>query len=303
MRKDEAGVSLAFQLFRAKTMIVPVVQRWKNGRDRYRPAGEVIDTSKYEITEMVHDRECKEFVCRNHYSRSYPAARFRYGLYRSGELVGAAVFSHPCNDKVLSVFETDPLESTELGRFVLDDSVEANGESWFLARCFEDLRKKGIKGVVSFSDPMSRTTMCGEGEGGQQVIFGGHIGVIYQAHNGIYLGRGTARTLKLLPDGTVFSDRAISKIRNRERGWRYAASILVRYGADVLAENDDSREWLDCWLPVLTRNSRHKGNHKYVWALDRKVRKHLPESQAYPKVLDGLTYQGLKMRQEKLIWM
>ena len=76
MRKDEAGVSLAFQLFRAKTMIVPVVQRWKNGRDRYRPAGEVIDTSKYEIAEMVHDRECKEFVCRNHYSRSYPAARF-----------------------------------------------------------------------------------------------------------------------------------------------------------------------------------------------------------------------------------
>ena len=31
------------------------------------------------------------------------------------------------------------------------------------------------------------------------------MGVIYQASNAIYTGLGTARTLTLLPDGTVFA--------------------------------------------------------------------------------------------------
>ncbi|MFF3489078.1 hypothetical protein ACFYXC_38430 [Streptomyces sp. NPDC002701] len=32
----------------------------------------------------------------------------------------------------------------------------------------------------------------------------GHCGWIYQATNGVYAGRATARIIKLLPDGTVF---------------------------------------------------------------------------------------------------
>lgn len=37
------------------------------------------------------------------------------------------------------------------------------------------------------------------------LVFGGHIGTISQAHNAVYLGRGTARTHRLLPDGTVLA--------------------------------------------------------------------------------------------------
>ena len=78
----------------------------------------------------------------HHYSLSYPSARVRFGLFTRGCLVGVAVFSHPCNDRVLtSVFPLSPLESVELGRFVLLDSVPANGESWFLARTFECLAR------------------------------------------------------------------------------------------------------------------------------------------------------------------
>lgn len=255
-------------------------QRWREGRDSYRPAREVIRTSEYDVVSMPTDNEPRMFIERHHYSRSYPAARERMGLYRFGELVGVAVFSHPCNDRVLTnVFRTlTPLEATELGRFVLLDEVPANAETWFLARCFECLRTEGYRGVVSFSDPVPRETAEG------RRVFPGHIGTIYQAHNGRYLGRGTARVLRLLPDGTVFSDRAIQKIRAGERGWHGAALQLSSFGASAPEENLSRPEriaWLQTWLPQLTRRLAHPGNYRYAWPLHRRIA--LAQSLPYPK--------------------
>lgn len=240
-------------------------QRWRDGRDRYRPAGEVIRTCEYEVAAINDDAVPKAFIVAHHYSRSYPAARFRYGLYRHGQLVGVAVFSHPCNDRVLtSVFPGAAPESVELGRFVLLDEVPGNGETWFLARAFELLRKESLIGVLSFSDPVPRTSADGT------VVFPGHLGTIYQAHNAAYLGRGTARTLRVFPNGTILSDRAISKIRKRERGWEYSAALLVKHGAPRPSV-DDLGAWLKTWLPLITRPLRHGGNLKYAWALSRGV--------------------------------
>lgn len=149
-------------------------QRWLFGRDSYRPPSEVIRTAEYDVAGIDGDTEPKAFVLTHHYSRSYPAARFRFGLYRRGVLVGVSVFSHPSNDKVLTnTFPCVATEAVELGRFVLLDSVPGNGESWFLARCFEQLRAQRLFGVVSFSDPMPRTAVDGTR------IFPGHIGTVY----------------------------------------------------------------------------------------------------------------------------
>lgn len=259
-------------------------QRWNEGRDSYRPAGEVIKTSEYDVAPILDNQVPKGFVEKHHYSGTYPAARFRFGLYRLGELAGVAVFSHPCSDRVLTnVFPVadDPTQAVELGRFVLLDEVPGNGESWFLARAFEHLRASGIVGVVSFSDPMPRSTADG------RVILGGHVGTIYQSVNGVYLGRGDARTLHILPDGRSFNHRAAQKIRRREQGWRYAAQQLEVHGAAPLTEEMDSAAWLKTWLPRLTRPLRHRGNHKYAWPIDRAIRKHLPKSLPYPKKTDG----------------
>lgn len=246
-------------------------QRWRHGRDRYRPAGEVIAPREYDVASLVDDETPKAFITEHHYSRSYPAARFRFGLYRHGTLVGVAVYSHPCNNAVLTnVFPGDPLDAVELGRFVLLDEVPGNGETWFLARTFEQLRKE-VRGVVSFSDPVPRMRADGS------VMFAGHIGTIYQAANAAYLGRGTARMLRILPDGTVFNERAISKIRNQERGWRYSAAILERFGASP--PGIDLRGWLAEWLPQLTRPLKHSGNHRYAWSFA----KHTFDRQPYPK--------------------
>jgi hypothetical protein len=198
-------------------VIVDVAQRWRSGRASYRPAGEVIDPRRYEVAAIDGpgaDNIARAFVVAHHYSASYPAARERIGLYRGGALVGVAVFSHPAQDKVLGCLPCPKAEAVELGRLVLLDDVPANGESWFIARTFAELRQRGYAGVVSFADPVPRSAVGGA------VVFPGHLGVIYRATNAVYTGLATARTLRLLPDGRVFSERTRSKIRARERGCR-----------------------------------------------------------------------------------
>lgn len=260
-------------------MLTNVAVRWREQAGSYRPAEEVIQTRQYEVADIDSDKVAKGFVEQHHYSGSYPAARFRYGLYRRGALVGVAVFSHPPHNAVLTnVFPVPAVEAVELGRFVLLDDVPGNGETWFLARAFEQLRREGLVGVVSHSDPMPRRAA----DGAQ--VFGGHVGGIYQAHNAVYLGRLKPRPVLLLPDGTVFSDRAASKIRNGERGWRYAVEQLVAAGARPPGARADLRAWLAQVLARLARRERHPGNHKYAWALHRSMRRVLPASLPYPKL-------------------
>jgi hypothetical protein len=254
-------------------------QRWRLGLDRYRPPDEPIRTAEYEVAELLDDGVAKAFVLRHHYSGSYPAARWRFGLFHHGALEGVAVFSHPCNDRVLtSVFPGRPTDSVELGRFVLLDEVPGNGETWMLGRCFALLRREGLAGVIAFSDPCRRVNRSGV------PVFGGHIGTIYQAFNGVYLGRSTARTLTLLPDGSVLSDRAQQKIRVGERGMRHCIVRLVAFGAAPPLSVGCLRRWLRLWKARLCRPVRHAGNHKYAWSLNRRVT--LPPGLPYPKQVD-----------------
>lgn len=263
-------------------------QRWRNRRGTYRLPDEVITTHDYEVAPITLT-QAKEFVIRHHYSSSYVACRFRYGLFLryalfpEDELVGVAVFSTPMSQKVLTnVFPCDPLESVELGRFILLDNIPSNAESWFFARCRELLQQERIKGIVAFSDDTPRPSAHDP----STPVFCGHVGNIYQSSNGVYLNRTKPRILKLLPDGSVFSDRTASKIRNAERGWRYAANILISHGATepppANYENTAAiRAWLHHWTGLLTRPLKHAGNHRYAWSMCPSIK--LPPSYPYPK--------------------
>lgn len=242
-------------------------QRWRRGRASYRPAREVIDLGRFEIDTDLDELTAKAFTERHHYSGTWPAARERVGLrdrQRRGELAGVACFSHPVHDAVLDVLPNGRDEGVELGRFVLLDYVGANAETWMLARAFEYLRGEGYTGVLSFSDPVPRAT----GDGG--VVMPGHVGLIYQALNATYTGRGRAEPLWLLPSGQAYSRRTQSKIRGDERGIDYAISQLLAAGAARV--QGDADDWLDEWLPRLCRKVPHPGNHRYVWAIDRRRR-------------------------------
>jgi hypothetical protein len=261
--------------------MTPVTQRWTEHVASWRPAAEPVRVGEYDVAEIA-ELEAKAFVKRHHYSASYPAARFRFGLFdRRGALAGVAVFSHPSNDATLDVFRVERGAATELGRLVLVDAVPGCGESMFVAECFRQLRRAhGIRGVVSFSDPVRRETTAGA------VVLPGHVGIVYQALSAVYSGCSKPDTLRLLPDGTAFHRRAQAKIRNSERGWEREVAKLQRYGAGPLLD-EPPRAWLARWLPAVTRPLRHAGNHRYLWGFDRHVRRALPPPLPYPEPPTG----------------
>jgi hypothetical protein len=259
-------------------VIAPVTQRWRARRASYRPAGEPIRTADYDVALLGEHRAPRAFVEEHHYSGSWVAARFVVGLARVGALVGVAAFSVPVNPASLDVLPCGRGAAVELGRLVLLDEVPANAESWMLARAFELLRAEHVAGVVSFSDPMARVDSAG------RVVMPGHVGTIYQASNATFLGRARPDTLRLLPDGRAFCNRAAAKIRAREVGYERRVELLERHGAAALGVRDDAAAWLATWLPRLTRAVRHPGNLKYAFGLDRTTRRRLPPSLPFPKL-------------------
>lgn len=249
-----------------------VCQRWRERRTSYRPAGEPIDPARYSVALLDRDRDARDFVVRHHYAASYPAARLRVGLFRdrgavwSPELVGVCVFGVPMSQAVMPKWLGADVEGVELSRLVLLDEVPANGETWFLARAFRLLRSAlpEVRGVLSFSDPVERTTADGA------VVKPGHIGVIYKAMGGRYLGRANASTLLLDPAGRVVSARAVSKVRTEDQGRAYAERALLDAGAPPRRTGEDPGEWVTrCLREAPWRRLRHPGNHAYVWPLDR----------------------------------
>jgi hypothetical protein len=250
-------------------------QRWRDGDTRWVCRTDLFTPEQYAVTALDDDTTPAEFIHRHHYAGVYVAAKLRYGLIDqdTGDLAGVAVMSVPAQKKVL----TTPFpglrpytQSLELGRFVLLDQVGFNGETWFLNHAFREYAAAaGIRGVVSFSDPVARTTAAGE------TVFLGHIGGIYQASNARYCGRSTPRTLCLLPDGTVLSARALQKVRKLECGHDYVERVLVGHGARPRLDGQDPRRWLrEALDAACVRRARHPGNHRYCFLLgDRAERR------------------------------
>lgn len=253
------------------------------------------DKTRYNVVPLA-EKVAKKFILTHHYSGSYPAARQRYGLVTvtGDELVGVAILGEPMHPKVLTKpFPTlDKGEAAELSRLVLLDTVPANGESHFVRKVFKAAAADGLRGVVAFADPLPRSTACG------RLVMPGHVGTIYQslidpadARWGRYTGRGTSRTLTLLPDGTVLTDRARSKVRKLDTGWAYVVARLVALGAPPLDSGTDPGVWLAAALAHIgARKVRHAGNHRYCWPIgDRGQRRRTPialEPESFPKQAD-----------------
>ena len=263
-------------------------QRWTDRTHSWRHTSEGgFDPARYDVA-PIPEAMARDYVNRHHYSGSYPAARQRYGLFDGSELVGVAVLSVPVRAAVLTgVFpDLEPYqESLELGRFVLAQDVPANGESWFLAQMFRQAAAAGIRGIVSFSDPMPR-------QAGDIVVMPGHVGTIYQSTNALYLGRGRARALLMLPDATVLNDRSISKVKAQQRGHEYVERKLMAYGAPAPRAGQDPSVWLEeALLAIGTRRVQHQGNHRYALPLgtrrERRLLRIPLERQSYPKLADA----------------
>lgn len=283
----------------------PSNQRWRDRRTSFVGNDDLFNPRDYEVSACDgkgSDKLVKAFIEQHHYSGSYPAARERILLHhcRTGELVGAAVFSHPASEAVLEPLPCERLEGVELGRFVLLDNVDGkgvgrNGETWFFARGREILRERGYKALLSYSDPMPRRALDGS------LVLPGHIGAIYQASNAVYAGRSGKEKHVLKPDGRIFSPRSMSKIRKWERGAQKCVDELVEIGATPptkrdLSTRDSRRAWMWREIFATCRRLRHNGNHSYLWALDKKLSREVEALAAvdadgnrikYPKAVDA----------------
>lgn len=257
-------------------MITPVVQRWRGGRSSYRPAGEPVAARDLDVGPSRDHQGMKAFVVAHHYAARAGSIVRGFEVHWGGQLAGVALFS-VCARRFVPPFGTAAAWLT-LGRFVLLDDVGGNGETIVLGEIFRALRSEGFAGVVSFSDPHRRVALDG------RVILPGHVGTIYQAHNGIYTGRSKSETKHLLPDGTLFEARAAQKVRTGDQGHAYARRILEANGAEPLRSGEDAGAWVTRWRAALCRPFLHRGNHRYLWALAKRDRRHLPASLPYPKL-------------------
>lgn len=241
-------------------------QRWGPGRRhswRHRSEGG-FDKSRYHV-EAIDETDAYNFVTSFHYSGAYPAARQRFGLFDGPQLVGVVVLSVPMRAEVLTnVFPDQEAvwETLELGRLVLFDAVPANAETWTLGRVFRLAAKAGIRGIVSFADPVARRTADG------RLVFPGHIGRAYIAGNAVPVGRSRARWETVLPDGRVLSDRARAKVVAGDRGRDYVVEGLRRLGASAPRPGESGRAWLARVLPEIgAYRVRNGGKWRYAWAI------------------------------------
>jgi hypothetical protein len=264
-----------------------LTQRWRDRRDSYRARGDAFHPGEFGVESIARDGVAREFIERNHYSGSYPAARCRVGLYRrregwfTSELVGVAVYSVPVQAATIPCYVpgVTASEGVELGRFVLLDEVPFNAESWFLARAEAIVRRElGVRAVLSYSDPLPRRDASG------RVVTPGHVGQIYQARNALYLGMSRGMWHHLTPAGRFLSKRGISKIRGQEQGWEGAAAALMAEGAPARRVGEDPAAWVARALVEgpFTR-VKHPGNHVYVWCFDAGARKGVEVVGPYPK--------------------
>ena len=245
-------------------------QRWRNGRERWRPSGELFDP-RYACVQRIDTATAKAFVREHHYSHSFPASRVNAGLFvkkpfQKEVLAGCATFSVPMTQAVVPALMDGlhPSLGVELGRFVLLDEVPANGETWTLARAFQVLRDAlpEIRGVISYCDPEPRYSKTGD------LVKKGHVGTIYRAFNATPRGRSKRRMLLLTPDGSVVNERAVSKLRNGESGAGYVEAMLLSMGADARRLSESGADYLKRLIDTgFFRRMRHPGCFAFSWTL------------------------------------
>ena len=249
-------------------------QRWRERRALWTDDETVIDPRAYSVDLIAHD-VASAFISTHHYLPNYPAAQVAVGLFGPrGTLAGVAVFARPAVDAVVTAHTgfTDAAKGTVLARLLLLDGVPQNGESFFVARAFDVLRRErpAVEAVVSYSDPQA-----------------GHIGRVYAALSGAHRGVTKPRIVLRL-NGTTVSGRTLSKIRTGEPGAAGGVDQLVRLGAPRPRLEETPAAWLARLQRerVLLRH-RQDGLYAYCFELTRNARREgrgLPRL-PYPKVL------------------
>lgn len=259
-------------------MEVDFTQRWRDRKALFLQRRVFFNPRHHDI-EKIPVKIAAAWIIKHHYLGSFPSATACYGIFRRGELSGVAVLGTAQHKNTIpNVF--GPFHDKDcllLQRFALEDALEFNAESYFLARVRALLKRDGYCGILTMSDETPKTDALGN------VTFPGHIGTIFKSDNAVYLGRSDKSDEYLFADGNVLSNRSFSKLVNNESGWNYMAQRFEKYGANKCPQSaSEKREWGFYWRERLTRKQKNHGKLRYAWSLHPKIV--LPASLPYPRL-------------------
>jgi hypothetical protein len=185
-------------------------------------------------TKELNLKLAKKLIVANHYSHSWPNTSVALGFYVRSKLFGVVCFGVGANKclipSVCSVVKAN--EGYELVRLFAFDWAPKNIESFMISQSIKYLERNypHIKILVSFADPAQ-----------------GHLGIIYQATNWLYTGKG---------DGEFFF---------KHKGKIIHPRTLSDYPKDVrmkIRHNPKNKVWKD-------------GKHRYVFLLGSKKQRKL----------------------------
>jgi len=196
-----------------------------------------------------------EFIIKHHYShKPSSATQFSFGLYypsetsnffdSSEQLVGVMTYGTPVGNLVVdSIGGVTHGEVLELTRLVLLDHIGKNSESYFIGQSFKWLKKLApeVKILISYADPEA-----------------GHGGIIYQATNWLYQGRGQNKLVK-----------SYSYKTEGETDWTHSRTAGAKWGSRV------PHEFAKTVRKTFWRKEESY-KHRYLYFLcDKKMKKHL----------------------------
>lgn len=143
-------------------MEVDFTQRWRERREVFLQKQVFFNPRRHEV-EKISPKLAADWIIKNHYLGSFPSASICYGIFRSGELAGVAVLGTAQHKNTIpNVF--GPAHAKDcllLQRFALEDVLEFNAESYFLARVRAALKKEGYCGILTISDETAKTDLLG----------------------------------------------------------------------------------------------------------------------------------------------
>lgn len=170
--------------------------------------------------------DCAPFIIGIHYAKRWPSISYAFGLFYDGNLEGVVTFGTPAGSPQRTGLLGPELASRvlELNRLCLR-SNHPNHASFLVSRALKMIERPVA--IISYAD-------------GSQ----GHIGIVYQATNAIYLGLSAKRTdwaLKSKPNlhGQTIADEF--------KGSGRAAKMREKYGDDFYLK-PRPRKHRYCWL-------------------------------------------------------
>ena len=187
------------------------------------------------VVDFCSYRAAKYAVENWHYSRTMPAGKtVKCGVWEDGRFIGVVIYGRGANNHIGSPFNLDQVEVCELARVALAQHSAPVSKVVPLAQKYLLQRSPGLRLIVSYADPEQ-----------------GHIGLIYQAMNWIYVGSSKPQRFTLGLDGEVVHKR----------------SAFSKFGT-ITGQTYSKVLW----------------KHKYLYPLDKAMRRQIePLAKPYPK--------------------